>query len=107
MLRLANKGIAKMLHDSSFDGATLRRTIGVSRSKLYRAFYERRGVAAAIRDARLDRARQRLAAPFDRALSLSQVAHLCGFDNYVSFSHAFRRRFGMSPGDVRRWQDVG
>ena len=101
VMRLANSHIAAMLGDPTFDGATLMRTIGMSRSALYRVFADRGGIAAAIRDARLDRARARLLAPADRHRNLAQIAYLCGFQDYPAFTRAFRRRFGMTPRDCR------
>lgn len=102
MLKLAESHIAAMLGDPAFDGAALMRAIGVSRSNLYRVFAGRGGVAAAIRDARLDRARQRLASPADRHLTLVQIAYRCGFEDYSTFVRAFRRRFDTTPRDCRR-----
>ena len=37
----------------------------------------------------------------DRGLSVSQSAHRVGYESEVAFSRAFRRHFGVSPGQLR------
>ncbi|MFD3562858.1 helix-turn-helix domain-containing protein [Streptomyces sp. NPDC058686] len=32
----------------------------------------------------------------------AQIAHSCGFGGHASFATAFRREFGMTPGEARR-----
>ena len=101
LLALAMRHIEVLLGDPRLDVAMLARTIGVSRSRLYDAFLVRGGVASAVRDARLERARLRLAAPEERHRTLEEIARLCGFLEYSTFTRAFRRRFGMSPNSAR------
>ena len=36
--------------------------------------------------------------------SVRQIAHLVGYDNEASFTKAFRRAFGLPPGQYRREQ---
>ncbi|MCY1218208.1 HTH-type transcriptional activator RhaS [compost metagenome] len=55
-------------------------------------------VAQYLRDGRLDRAR--LALEHD-GVSVTQAAWLAGYGSAANFATAFRRRFGMSPGQVR------
>ncbi len=101
LLALADHHIAASLGDPGLDAAALARALGVSRSRLYEAFAARGGVAAAIRDARLERVRLRSTSPGDRHRTLEEVALACGFTDYPSFTRAFRRRFGLSPRDAR------
>ena len=54
-----------------------------------------------IRDARLDRVRQRLLAPANLRRTIEEIARECGFADYSTFVRAFRRRFGLSPGEWR------
>ena len=79
----------------------LARAVGVSRSRLYDAFVERGGVATAIREARLDRAKLRLSALEQRHRTLEEIARISGFAEYATFTRTFRRRFGMAPTTVR------
>jgi AraC-like DNA-binding protein len=55
---------------------------------------------ALIRDVRLDRARARLEQ--GAGTPIARIAAECGYANPGAFSTAFRRRFGLRPGDVRR-----
>ena len=101
LLALALRHIEVLLGDPALDVAMLARAIGVSRSRLYDAFVSQGGVASAIRDARLERAHLRLAAPEERHRSLEEIARSCGFLEYSTFTRAFRRRFGLLPNGVR------
>jgi AraC family transcriptional activator of tynA and feaB len=84
------------------DSETIMRALGVSRTRLYAAFASRGGVHAAIRNARLDRARLMLATSTIAGRSLADVAQSCGFADYASFARAaFRGRFGCAPRDIR------
>ena len=101
LLALALRHIEVLLGDPALDVAMLARAIGVSRSRLYDAFTAHGGVASAIRDARLERARLRLAAPDERHRTLEEIARLCGFLEYSTFTRAFRRRFSILPTAAR------
>lgn len=101
LLVRAERCINAALGEHEFDAAALAQMLGVSRSRLYSAFVPRGGVSAAIRNARLDRARLRFASPDDRHRTQAEVAYACGFTDYPSFSRAFRRRYGTSPRDAR------
>lgn len=98
---LAERHIAALLGDRDLDVAKLAAAIGLSRTRLYKAFEDRGGVATVIRDMRLDRARRRLLERGPRPPTVQQVAHECGFSDYATFARAFRRRFGMSARDWR------
>ncbi len=52
-------------------------------------------------DQRLLRAFRRLSNPANAALSVGAVAYDCGFNNLSWFYRAFRRRFGMTPGEAK------
>jgi len=47
---------------------------------------------------RLDEAAKRIASTYER---ISSIAYWVGFHDVPNFNHAFRRRFGMSPGQYR------
>lgn len=101
LLALAQRHIHSLLADPKLDVSLLARTVGVSRTKLYEAFADQGGIAAVIRDARLERARQRLASPTDRGRTIEAIASLCGFTDHATFTRAFQRRFGMPPRAAR------
>jgi len=56
-----------------------------------------------LRRCRLDKASALLAAG---AVSLSEVAHICGYFDQAHFSHAFRRAYGLPPSAYRRGRQV-
>lgn len=76
-------------------------TLGLSRSKLYRHFEASGGVMREIRQQRLLASK---AALVDRADTrpIYRIAEDCGFASAEDFSKAFRRQFGLTPGDLRR-----
>ena len=98
---LAAVHIERSLHDPGFGPDALYRALCVSRSRLYAAFADGEGVAAAIRDARLDRAHRQLSAPAHAGDSVTAIMYRCGFTNASGFSTAFRRRFGIAPRDLK------
>ncbi len=71
-----------------------------SREHLTRRFRERYGVspARALRDIRLERACELLKAT---RLSVGEVAARCGMPDHNAFHGAFRKRYGVSPGNYR------
>ena len=101
LMTLALRHIELRLGEPTLDAAMLARTVGVSRSRLYDAFVGHGGVASAIRDARLDRARLRLTARDQRRRTLEDIARSCGFLDYPTFTKAFQRRFGTLPSEAR------
>ncbi|REE96420.1 helix-turn-helix domain-containing protein [Thermomonospora umbrina] len=54
-----------------------------------------------IREERLRLARDRLRSPAHRHLTITHLAHASGFSSAGAFSTAFRRRFGVSPREMR------
>jgi len=101
VLSLARAHIERRLHDPTLGPSEIQAVLGVSRAHLYRAFAETDGIAAAIREARLTRAHHRLAAPRNDGVKIATIAYACGFADVPTFNRAFRRRFGISPGDLR------
>lgn len=76
--------------------------LGCSRASLYRAFARHgESVAAAIWQARLERARRMLGSPEGIGLLISEVATLSGFREVPTFTRMFKRRYGMTPRDAR------
>jgi AraC family transcriptional activator of tynA and feaB len=52
-------------------------------------------------DARLDLARDRLSGPNFTGRSIESIAYACGFRDPAHFHRAFKRRFGLPPGQAR------
>lgn len=78
------------------------RAIGCSRATLYRIF-EAEGFSPAqfIREERLALA-QHLLEEAPTAVSVTEIAHRCGFRDSAHFSKLFKRRFGCNPTEARR-----
>ncbi|GAA4240625.1 hypothetical protein GCM10022254_66040 [Actinomadura meridiana] len=55
-----------------------------------------------IREERLRVVRDRLRNPFDVNVTITDLAHATGFSSASALSHAFRRRFGVSPRELRQ-----
>jgi AraC-like DNA-binding protein len=69
-----------------------------SRAHLYRVFSARgETVAGYVRDLRLQRARELLAAAAHRPVRVGEIAYACGFEDPVHFTRLFRERFGQTP----------
>ncbi|PKR51863.1 helix-turn-helix domain-containing protein [Thalassospira marina] len=75
---------------------------GISRSALYRLFSEEGGVRHFLREQRLSKAMRDLL--FYPELQISMVARRNGFTHANDFSRAFRRRFGLTPRELRATQ---
>ena len=81
--------------------------IGCSRATLYRVFTRRgEGISESIWRARIEHARQSLVSAKDSGLLVSDVALRAGFRDMPTFTRMFRRRFGMTPSEARRWGGV-
>lgn len=96
---LAETYIGRHLHDPDLDPSRIAAALGISRTRLYEVFAETDGVAATILAARLDAAQRMLVVPGGAAIGV--VLLDCGFRDAPSFNRAFRRRFGMTPTELR------
>ena len=92
--------IENTLGSPSLSVARLSRTLGVSRSTLYRLLQDEGGVQAYVRTRRLARIAEALRRPDDRA-PLSVLAERWGFCDAAYLGRAFREAYGMTPGDYR------
>src|SRR5215472_2826247 len=72
----------------------------MSRSNLYRLFEDTGGIARYIRRERLLEARAVLS-NLETTQTISEIAEEFCFADASSFSRAFKREFGCSPGDAR------
>jgi len=96
---LAETYIRRHLHDPDLDPNRIAAALGISRTRLYEAFADTEGVAATILAARLDAAQRMLVLPGGAAIGV--VLLDCGFRDAPTFNRAFRRRFGMTPTELR------
>lgn len=76
------------------------RTLGVSRSRLYRLFEEMGGVSRYIQRQRLLAALTLLGDPSEPR-TIAQIAERFGFPDHSGFSRAFKAEFGTSPSAAR------
>ena len=92
--------MARNLTDPELDIEAIARRQGVTPRYVQRLF-EREGTSFGqfLRDARLDLARDALAAGDPR--TISAIAFDCGFGDLSHFNKAFRQRFGATPSDIR------
>ena len=96
----AHQIIQSRLYDPTLGAMTLSRTLGVSRSRLYRLFEPYGGVIHYIQRRRLLGAHAALADANDDRRIIDIAEELC-FSDGTEFSRAFKREFGCSPTDVR------
>lgn len=100
-LRAAVRMIDQNLHDPTLDVAWLARSLGLSRSALYRLFETRGGVAHFIRERRLIQSAMDLASPANRNRRVADVARRWGFNSHAVFTRAFQAHYGISPTEAR------
>ena len=89
--------------------ARLKDELGCSRATLYRLFARRdQSVAAAVWQARLERALRMLCSAKSIAMTISDVAMLSGFTDIPTFTRMFKRRYGKTPREARMaWAEGG
>ncbi|MBV8187970.1 MAG: AraC family transcriptional regulator [Alphaproteobacteria bacterium] len=98
----ARRLIARRCCDSAFGPEQVVQAMGCSRATLYRTFaLHDESVAAVIWEARLELAHRLLGSAQGLGMSISELALAAGFREVTTFSHMFRRRFGMAPGEAR------
>lgn len=90
-------------HDLSLD--RIARRAGIS-PRYVQAIFRSEGTTFRdfVLDQRIERAHAKLADPDSSHLTISEIAYSCGFGDLSYFNQTFRRRYGMTPSDVRRGQ---
>jgi AraC-like DNA-binding protein len=101
LLSTIKRYIEQHLGDDSLDVTHLCGRFGLSRASLYRLFEPAGGLVEYIHQRRLIRAFALLAAPETRHLRIIDVAVDAHFASDATFNRAFRRNFGVTPGEVR------
>lgn len=99
-LELVRRVVERHLRVSTLGPTMICNKVGLSRSQLYRLLEGEGGVSRYIQHKRLAAAYSELADPAIRR-TISDIGLDLGFSDASSFSRAFRREFGLSPGDVR------
>jgi AraC-like DNA-binding protein len=104
MLREIKRYIQRHVGDENMSVETVASAMGVSRRYLTKLF-ERDGSSMTryLLHQRLARAKKILATGGE-AIRISEVAWQCGFVSAAHFSNAFKNRYGVSPGELRRGQ---
>lgn len=101
--RRAASYIADHVEDPDLDVTSIARAHFVSTRGLHRAFAAAEmTVGSLIRRLRLEHARRRLTDPHDDHLSVTDIAHACGFADLPTFSHGFKQQYQESPSIHRR-----
>jgi AraC-like DNA-binding protein len=83
------------------DIEALCRRFGMSRASLYRMFEAEGGLVHHVRQQRLQRALDLLTSPAHGHCRIVDIAMQHGFHTESGFIRAFRRHFGITPGDAR------
>jgi AraC-like DNA-binding protein len=89
--------------EDELNPAAVAQACGISLSYLHQLFRDSdRSVEATITEERLQLARRKLLDPVCAHMSVASVGYESGFNDATHFSRAFKRRFGATPGEVRR-----
>ena len=90
------------LSHPALDPTEIAAKTGISARYLHRVFAEtEETVGEALLRMRLDRCREMLSAFRTQHFSMKEIASLNGFKSQSYFSNAFKRRFGLSPSELR------
>lgn len=103
LLALAKDHIGRHLADPNLSPATVASVCGISTSYLHRLFaQDGHGVAAYIREQRLQAAYRHLISPAGIEEPIAAVGRRCGLGDPAHFNRLFKARFDMPPGELRR-----
>ena len=81
--------------------------LGCSRAALYRAFGQcEQTISAAIWEARLARAHAIMRAPAGLNAQINDISFRSGFHEITTFNKMFRKKYGMTPSDMRAMKNA-
>lgn len=100
-LAMIKRHIAANLETDALTAAELCRQFPISRATLYRLFEADGGLAHYVREQRLNLAFQKMISPREQDRGLMNLAVSMRFSSDSTFIRAFRRKFGLTPGDLR------
>lgn len=106
VLLKARAAIGVRAGDPDLSPARIAAEIGVSRTRLYRAFQSIGGVMEAVREVRLRRCFADLVSPGQSHLQIATIGYRHGFRDPAHFTRAFRAQFGLAPGEARAGSSV-
>ncbi|MFI5410604.1 helix-turn-helix domain-containing protein [Kaistia sp. UC242_56] len=92
--------VERHLQEPQLSPEFLCQQLGVSRRTLYRAFEERGGVHDYILERRLAAVASRMTTSGETR-SISELGELYGFSGRETFWRAFKRKYGLTPGEFR------
>lgn len=99
LVKAARRCMAGLLDQPDLTAVALARSMGCSRSRLYRAFDScDAGVMETLSEMRMDKARSLLALT---QMPVGEVACACGYTDLSAFARAFRRACQESPSEYR------
>ncbi len=94
------------LETGSLNADDLGRRFNISRASLYRLFGPDGGLARYVQDQRLNRALRMLISPSARSQRLIDLAVEFQFSGDSTFVRAFRKQFGLTPGEIRELSEA-
>ena len=100
-LKKIHQNIEDNLGDENFSVSNLAENVGLSRSMLHRKLIKLTGKSAGdlIKEIRLIRAKELLE---NDVATVSEIAYQVGFRSPSYFNKVFKKRYKLSPGDVRK-----
>lgn len=105
-LTMIKRHIADNIETDSLTVEAICHRFQISRATLYRLFEADGGLAHYVREQRLNLAFRRLISPAERGDRLIDLAVGMRFSSDSTFIRAFRRKFGLTPGDLRELADT-
>jgi AraC-like DNA-binding protein len=106
LLAAIKQHIDANIEADSLSPEELSRRFRLSRASLYRLFGSEGGLARYVQDRRLNRALHLLIGPGARGKRLIELAVDLQFSGDSTFVRAFRRQFGVTPGEVREMSEA-
>ncbi|RAI43715.1 hypothetical protein CH341_12830 [Rhodoplanes roseus] len=101
LLAMIKRHIQARLETDDVTAEAICREFRISRASLYRLFEAEGGLTHYVQERRLDRALRLLVTPETQYGRLIDLALDLRFSSDSTFVRAFRRRFGMTPGEIR------
>lgn len=105
-LAMIKRHIANNLETDALSVEEICRHFQISRATLYRLFETDGGLAHYVREQRLNLAFRRLLSPAAQDDRLIDLAVGMRFSSDSTFIRAFRRKFGLTPGELRELADT-
>jgi AraC-like DNA-binding protein len=94
----AQNYISQRLHDVDLNVNSIASSLGVSQSRLHRAFSASdMSLMRYVWSCRLERAADLLSRRGRTKVTIKEIAYRCGFENAAHFSRTFKDRFGITP----------